>query len=271
MENNVSFFATYIQPWFINVIIALAILFIGKWLAGFIKKVLAKILAKNNTDQMLADFVLSIAYVVLMFMVVIAALSQLGINTTSFVAIVAAAGLAIGFALQNSLQNFAAGVMIVLFKPFKEGDYIDAAGVDGIVENVSIFTSVLKTFDNKQIIIPNGQILNGPITNYSAKDTRRVDMVFGIGYDDNLKQAKEILERLVVEDERVLKDPSYTVAISELADSSVNFVVRPWVKSEDYLDVMWDMNEKVKLAFDEAGISIPYPQMDVYINKTNSD
>ena len=251
--------------------IAIAIFVIGKWVVKIVVNLLGKALAKSNTDEILVDFILSISRTLMMFIVIIASLSQLGVDTTSFIALIGAAGLAIGLALQNSLQNFAAGVMIVLFKPFKTGDFIEAAGVVGVVEQVGIFTSNLKTGDNKQIIIPNGSILNGPITNYSAKETRRVDMVFGIGYDDDLRKAKEILEQIVSEDERVLKDPAYTVALSELADSSVNFIVRPWVKSADYWAVMWDMNEKVKLAFDEAGISIPYPQMDIHINKTEED
>jgi len=269
MENLdlIALFNTYVLPYLRNILFAVAIFVIGKWVVKIIKKVLVKTLEKTNTDPVLSDFVLSIASTLMMFIVIIAALSQLGVDTTSFIALIGAAGLAIGLALQNSLQNFAAGVMIVLFKPFKTGDFIEAAGVTGVVEQVGIFTSNLKTGDNKQIIVPNGQILNGPITNYSAKDTRRVDMVFGIGYNDDLRKAKQILEKLVSEDERVLKDPGYNVALSELADSSVNFIVRPWVKSEDYWAVMWDMNEKVKLAFDDAGISIPYPQMDIHISK----
>ena len=269
MENLdlIALFNTHVLPHLLNILIAVAIFVIGKWVVNIIKKVLVKTLEKTNTDPILSDFVLSIASTLMMFIVIIAALSQLGVDTTSFIALIGAAGLAIGLALQNSLQNFAAGVMIVLFKPFKTGDFIEAAGVTGVVEQVGIFTSNLKTGDNKQIIVPNGQIFNGPITNYSAKDTRRVDMVFGIGYNDDLRKAKKILEKLVSEDERVLKDPGYTVALSELADSSVNFIVRPWVNSADYWAVMWDMNEKVKLAFDDAGISIPYPQMDIHISK----
>lgn len=272
MENLdlIALFNTHVLPHIVNIAIAIAIFVIGRWVVKIIKKVLVKALEKTNTDPILSDFVLSIASTMMMFIVIIAALSQLGVDTTSFIALIGAAGLAIGLALQNSLQNFAAGVMIVLFKPFKTGDFIEAAGVTGVVEQVGIFTSNLKTGDNKQIIVPNGQILNGPITNYSAKDTRRVDMVFGIGYDDDLKKAKEILERLASEDDRILKDPGCKVALSELADSSVNFIVRPWVNSADYWAVMWDMNEKVKLAFDDAGISIPYPQIDLHMNKEDA-
>ena len=269
MENFdiTSFITIYVQPWLTNIIIAIAIFIIGKWVVKIVINLLAKTLARTKTDKILADFILSITRTFMMFMVIIAALSQLGVDTTSFIAIIGAAGLAIGLALQDSLQNFAAGVMIVIFKPFKTGDFIEAAGVVGTVEEVGIFTSNLKTGDNKLIIVPNGQILNSPITNYSAKPTRRVDMVFGIGYDDDLKQAKTILEKLVAEDTRVLAKPASTVAISELADSSVNFIVRPWVKADDYWAVMWDMNEKVKLAFDKADISIPYPQMDINLTE----
>lgn len=273
MENLdlIALFNSHVLPHIVNIAIAIAIFVIGRWVVKIIKKVLSKALEKAKTDPILSDFIQSITTTLMMFIVIIAALSQLGIDTSSFIALIAAAGLAIGLALQNSLQNFASGVMIVLFKPFKTGDFIEAAGVTGVVEQVSMFTSNLKTGDNKKIIVPNGQILNSPITNYSAKDTRRVDMVFGIGYDDDLKLAKSILEKLTAEDDRILKDPACTVAVAELADSSVNFNVRPWVNSADYWAVMWDMNEKVKLAFDDANISIPFPQMDIHLNKPEQD
>jgi small conductance mechanosensitive channel len=189
------------------------------------------------------------------------------VETTSFIAILGAAGLAVGFALQGSLSNFAAGVMLIIFRPFKSGDFIEAGGTIGVVEAIQIFNTVLRTPDNKMVIVPNSNITGGNITNYSAKEDRRIDMVFGIGYDDDLKKAKEILERLISEDSRILKDPAPTVAVSELADSSVNFVVRPWVKTSDYWAVYWDFTEKVKLTFDAEGISIPYPQQDVHMHQ----
>ncbi len=249
-----------------NFVIAAAILFGGIWLAKRIKKYIAATMEKREVDALLASFSSNIAYVALVAFVVIAALGQLGIQTTSFVAIIGAAGLAIALSLQGSLSNFASGVMIVAFRPFKVGDFVEAGGVSGVVEGIQIFSTQMRTGDNKEIIVPNSNITGGNITNYSAKDTRRVDMVFGIGYDDDIKKAKEILIKLLEEDERVLKDPEPVVAVSELADSSVNFVVRPWVNSADFWGVKFDYTEAVKLTFDKEGISIPYPQQDVHMH-----
>ena len=181
--------------------------------------------------------------------------------------IIAAAGLAVGFALQGTLGNFAAGVMLIVFRPFKIGDFIEAGGVTGTVEEIQIFCTIIKTGDNKKVIVPNSDIGGGTITNYSAKPTRRVDMVFGIGYEDDIKKAKQVLERILKADERILKDPAPVIAVSELADSSVNFVVRPWVKSSDYWGVFWDTHETVKVEFDKEGISIPFPQQDVHMHQ----
>lgn len=260
----------YAMPWGIKIIMALAIFFIGRWVIRLVVGLLKNLLNRSQMDEMLVNFVASIVNAVLLIFVIIAALNQLGVDTTSLVALIAAAGLAVGLALQDSMQNFAAGVMIFVFKPFKSGDFIEAGGVMGVVEDINVFSSTLRTGDNKEIILPNGAIYGSAIINYSARETRRVDMVFGIGYDDDIREAKKILERLVMEDSRILKDPTPVVALGELADSSVNFVVRPWVASSDYWAVMWDMNEKVKLAFDEAGISIPYPQMDLHVHKQDS-
>lgn len=250
-----------------NIVIAAAILFGGIWLAKQIKKYVVLMMERRNVDALLASFSSNIVYVALVAFVVIAALSQLGIQTTSFVAIIGAAGLAIGLALQGSLANFASGVMIIAFRPFKVGDFIEAGGVAGVVEGIQIFSTQMRTGDNKAIIIPNSGITGGNITNYSAKDTRRVDMVFGIGYDDDIKKAKDLLMELITDDERILKDPEPIVAVSELADSSVNFVVRPWVNSADYWGVKFDFTEAVKLRFDKEGISIPFPQQDVHLHK----
>jgi len=200
-----------------------------------------------------------------MVFVFIAALGTLGVETASFAAVIAAAGLAVGFALQGSLSNFAAGVMLIIFRPFKAGDFVEAGGAMGAVEAVNIFNTIMKSPDNKKVIIPNSKITGDSIVNYSAQDTRRVDMVFGIGYDDDIRKAKSTLEQILASDERVLKDPAPTVAVSELADSSVNFVVRPWVKTADYWGVFFDITEKVKLTFDEQGISIPFPQRDIHM------
>lgn len=266
-----SIIDTVVIPWGINILTALAIFIIGRWAIKIALKVARNVFEKTNMDDMLVNFILSIANAILLLFVIIAALSQLGVDTSSLVALIAAAGLAVGLALQNSLSNFAAGVMLIIFKPFKVGDFVQTAGEMGVIESVGIFTTNMKTGDNKEVIIPNGAIYGGSITNFSAKDTRRVDMVFGIGYDDDIRQAKALLEKIVNEDERVLKDPAPVVALSELGDSSVNFIVRPWVNSADYWAVLWDTNEKVKLAFDEANISIPYPQMDVHVNQQNNN
>ncbi|GAC20191.1 mechanosensitive ion channel family protein [Paraglaciecola arctica] len=258
---------TYVIPWGINIVMALVIYIIGKIIVGILVNVFGKVMARSKYDDMLIDFVKAIINAILMLFVIVASLDQLGVDTTSLVAILGAAGLAIGLSLQGSLQNFAAGVMLLVFRPFKAGDFVEAGGAMGVVKSISIFTTVMTTGDNKEIIIPNGAIYGGNITNYSAKETRRVDMVVGIGYDADLKKAKEILKEMVAADERILKDPAPTVAVAELADSSVNFVVRPWVASADYWAVKFDFNEAVKLRFDAEGISIPFPQMDVHLHK----
>lgn len=260
-------FDLYILPWIINIAFAVAIFVIGKILITVILGLVGKILKRSKMDNMLINFILAIANAVLLLVVIVAALDSLGVDTTSLIAIVGAAGLAIGLSLQDSLKNFAAGVMLLLFKPFKEGDFVEVAGVSGIVEKIAIFTSVMRSADNRELIIPNGSIYSDVITNFSARETRRVDMVFGVGYDADLRQAKQLLVDIISEDARVLKDPDVVIAVSELADSSVNFIVRPWVNSADYWGVLWDTTEKVKLRFDEAGVSIPYPQMDVHLHK----
>ena len=255
---------TFIFPYAANIALAIVIFIVGKWLANTLTDVVVKLLKKSKMDDMLISFVASITKTILLLFVAIAALNKLGIDTTSLIALLGAAGLALGLALQNSLQNFAAGVMLIVFRPFKAGDFVELAGVSGVVENIGIFSSVLRTGDNRELIIPNGAIYGGIITNYSARSTRRVDMVFGVDYDDDLKAAKELLRSIILADDRVLSDPEPVVAVSELADFSVNFIVRPWVKSADYWPVLWDTTEKVKLEFDAQGLSIPYPQMDIH-------
>lgn len=250
-----------------SLIAAAAILFIGWILAKMVRGVVRKILKRAKVDETLVGFLCNLTYMTLLAFVFIAAVSKLGVETASFVAILGAGAFAIGFALQGSLANFAAGVMLMIFRPFKVGDWVEAGGASGAVEQVGIFATVFKTGDNKQIIVANSAITGGNITNYSAKDTRRVDMVFGIGYGDDIKQAKKILKDILDKDDRVLKDPAPTIALSELADSSVNFVCRPWVKSGDYWAVLFDTNEAVKLAFDAAGVSIPFPQQDVHMHQ----
>ncbi|OUR73847.1 mechanosensitive ion channel protein MscS [Methylophaga sp. 41_12_T18] len=253
--------------WLINILLAIAIVIVGRIVVKWIVKLIRKLMVRAELDPILVNFASSIANAVLLLFVFIAALDQLGVNTTSLIALLGAAGLAIGLALQGSLQNFAAGVMMIVFRPFKLGDFIEAGGVTGVVEHIAIFSTILKTGDNREVIIPNGQIYSGAITNYSARDTRRIDMVFGIGYDDDMLVAKQIMEDILQTHDLILADPAPAVAVAELADSSVNFNVRPWVNSADYWGVRSDIIEKIKLAFDEKGISIPYPQMDVHTDK----
>lgn len=260
--------STYILPWSINIGIALAIFIVGRWVAKILLKVTRKLLVRTKMDEMLIDFILAIGNAILLLFIVIASLDQLGVNTTSLIALLGAAGLAVGLALQNSLQNFAAGVMLIIFRPFKAGDFVEAGGTAGVVESISIFSTIMRTGDNREVIVPNGSIYSGTITNVSARDTRRIDMVFGIGYDDDIKKAKEIMQKIMAEDERIHAEPAPLVAVAELADSSVNFNVRPWVNSGDYWAVKFDLNERIKIAFDENGISIPYPQMDVHLEKS---
>ncbi len=259
---------TYVIPWGLNIIFALLIFIVGKYLVGVITRLVKKLMGKAHMDTILVNFIGSIIKTVLLLFVVIAALDQLGVNTTSLIALIGAAGLAIGLALQGSLQNLASGVMLIVFRPFRDGDFVEAGGTMGVVEEIGIFTTKMRTGDNKEVIVPNGQIFGGIITNYSKRDTRRVDMVFGISYDDDIRKAKEIINGIIQADERVLKDPAPLVVVGELGDSSVNFNVRPWVKSGDYWPLYFDLNEKIKMAFDDNGITIPFPQMDVHLQKT---
>ena len=253
----------------INVAVAIAIFYIGKLVVSMVVRGMRKVMQKQEVDKTLETFVCNLVKMVLMVVVVIAAISALGIETTSFIAIFGAAGLAVGLALQGSLSNFAAGVLIVLFRPYRVGDYIEGAGISGSVEQVQILTTVLKTPDNKRIIVPNGQIMDSIITNYSANDTRRVDMVVGVSYDDDLDKVHSVLKELVAADDRILDDPACTIAVSELGDSSVNFVVRPWTKTADYWGVKFDLTEAIKKRFDKEGISFPFPQQDVHLYKAD--
>jgi small conductance mechanosensitive channel len=250
----------------INLVLAILIFYVGKFVVNLIVRGTLKLMQAQEVDKTLQTFVCNLERMLLMVIVIIAAIGQLGIQTTSFIAIFGAAGLAVGLALQGSLSNFAAGVLIVLFRPYKVGDFIEGAGISGVVEQVQILTTVLKTGDNKQIIVPNGQIMNSIITNYSANDQRRVDMVVGVSYDDDLDKVRSTLQELVAAEDRILDEPACTIAVSALADSSVNFVVRPWVKTADYWGVMFDMTEAIKKRFDQEGISFPFPQQDVHLH-----
>lgn len=246
---------------------AVIIFIAGMLVSKIIRRIARNAFKRARFDDTLAGFLSNLAYMLLMAFVIIASLGALGIQTNSFTAIIAAAGLAIGFALQGSLGNFAAGVMCIAFRPYKIGDFIEGGGVTGTVEDIQVFSTILVTPDNKRVIVPNNDMMGGHITNYSTKPTRRVDMVFGIGYEDDIKKARDIMHKIVTAHPLVLQDPEPQIAVSELADSSVNFVVRPWSKTSDYWTVKFELTEQIKLAFDEQGISIPFPQTDVHLHQ----
>ena len=248
--------------------IALVIFYVGRTIARLVVKGLGKVMQSQEVDQILESFISSLAYWAIMMFVIIAAIGQIGVQTTSLIAIMGAAGLAIGLSLQGSLANFAAGVLIVMFRPYRVGDFVEAAGVSGSVVQVQILTTILKTGDNKQVVVPNGQIMGSIITNYSANDTRRVDLTVGVSYDDDLDKVRATLQDLIDSDDRILTDPASLIAVSELADSSVNFVVKIWVKSGDYWGVFYGLTEAIKKRFDKEGISFPYPQQDVHLIKS---
>jgi small conductance mechanosensitive channel len=260
-----------LQDFAIKFIVAIVILYVGKFIAKLICKGVNKILTKKDLDTTVISFIGNMLYGVLVTIVFIIAISHLGFNTSSLVAIVGAAGLAIGLALQGSLANFASGILLITFKPFKAGDFVETAGIAGIIEEVHVFSTKLRTGDNKTVIIPNGSITSGTITNYSTKPTRRIDLVIGVGYSADLAQAKEILLNVASNHELVLKDQAVTVGVSELADNSVNFVVRPWVKTENYWPVYFDLMETIKVELDKAGIEIPFPQLSVHVNQEDSN
>ncbi len=254
----------------LKVLGALAILIIGRMVSAAVRNGIKKVLLGRGVDASLAGFVSSLAYFGLMTFTVIATVSQFGVQTAGFVAILGAAGFAIGMALQGTLANFASGVMILLFRPFTTGDVIEGAGIKGKVVDIAIFSTTINTPDNVRIIVPNGQLYGGIIKNFNGYDTRRVDMVMGIGYNSDIDQAMEILADLCANDSRIMKDPEVTIAVSELADSSVNIIVRPWVNSADYWDVFHDMQKNTKQAFDAAGVDIPFPQSVVHLNKVEA-
>ena len=238
-------------------------------LARFAVNAFKRIMRRIHTDEMLINFLANILYTLLLIVVVMASLEKLGVKTTSALAVLGAAGLAIGLSLQSSLSNFASGVMLIIFRPFKVGDFVEAGGISGVIEEITVFSTKMRTGDNREVIVPNGKIYGDTIVNYSARDTRRIDMVFGIGYDDNIQQARDIMNNILNEHELILKDPAPVILVSELGDSSINFAVRPWVNSGDYWNVRSELMQTIKEAFDANGISIPYPQRDVHLY--NSD
>jgi small conductance mechanosensitive channel len=256
---------TWLAEYGLKVIAAILIFVIGRIVARWLTRVLGRVMQRSNVDPTLSRFAERGIFILLMLVVIMAALDQVGVQTTSLVAVLGAAGLAVGLALQGSLANFAAGVMIIMFRPFKIGDYIEAGGTAGIVEAIGIFTTNMKTPDNRVVIVPNAQITGDTITNFSANDTRRLDLVFGVSYGDDLKAARAIFERVLSEDQRVLKEPKHTIGVGELGASSVDFVVRPWVKGSDYWGVKFDLLEKIKVELEAGGCSIPFPQRDVHL------
>lgn len=257
---------SYVEVYGLKLLFALIILVIGSWAAKLAKRIVSRLLANRNVDPIITGFIGNFTYILLMVFVALAALGQLGVQTTSFVAVIGAAGLAIGLALQGSLANFAAGFLMILFRPFKKGDYIEAGGTAGIVDQIQVFTTILKTPDNRLVIVPNAKVMGDNITNYSAMDTRRMDLTFGVSYTDDIGKVKSVLQQIAESDERVLKEPAPQILLAELADSSVNFIMRVWVKSGDYWPFKFGTTEKVKLEFDKQGISIPFPQRDVHIH-----
>lgn len=248
----------------LDLLAAIAIFYIGRTVARLISNGLHRLMTAQKVDPILESFVGNFVYWALMLFVIIAAVNQIGVQTASLIALIGAAGIAVGLAMQGSLANFAAGVLIVIFRPYRAGDWVEVANVSGSVVQVQILSTILTSGDNKEIVVPNGQIMNGIITNYSANATRRVDMVFGVGYDDDIDKVRSTLKDLVEADPRILKNPECQIAIGELAASSVNFVVRPWVKTEDYWPVKFDLTEAVKKRFDEVKISFPFPQQVVH-------
>lgn len=262
--------ADMMQQFGLNIVAAILVFYIGRMVARFLTRLVRQLMARGDIEDTLEKFLGNLLYWLLMTVVIIAAINQVGIETTSLLAVLGAAGLAIGLALQGSLSNFAAGVLIVAFRPYRVGDFIEGGGVAGSVIEVQILTTILKSPDNKKIVVPNSQMMAGEIINYSANDTRRIDLVAGCGYGDDLDKVRKVLTEIVESDSRILKDPAPTIAVSELGDSSVNFVVRPWVKSEDYWAVYFDVTEQIKKRFDQAGISIPFPQRDVHLYEHKS-
>ncbi|AMG03611.1 small-conductance mechanosensitive channel MscS [Vibrio mimicus] len=253
----------------VNIISAILILFVGNLIVKAVAGSVANVLKKKEMDKAVVEFIHGLVRYTLFIIVLIAALSRIGVQTASVVAVIGAAGLAVGLALQGSLSNFAAGVLIVAFRPFKSGDYVEIGGVAGSVDAIQIFQTVLKSPDNKMVVVPNSAVIGSAITNYSRHETRRVDMVIGVSYKSDLQKTKRVLRETLEKDPRILKDPDMTIGVLTLADSSINFVVRPWCKTSDYWAVYFDSMQAIKEALDANGIEIPFPQMDVHLNKIN--
>jgi small conductance mechanosensitive channel len=265
MENFMAGAQQIIAEFGIKIIAAILIFIIGRWIAKLIRKILKKLMTRKKVDVTVVSFTCNIVYVILMIFVILGAVGKIGVQTASLVAVLGAAGLAVGLALQGSLANFAAGILLIIFRPIKVNDFVEVAGATGVVERVDIFTTQLKTPDNKTVIIPNAQLTANNITNYTAKGTRRVDLVVGVSYSDDIDKVRSLIEDELKKDNRILTDPAPTILVLELADSSVNFGVRPWAKADDYWGVYFDLTENLKKRFDAEGVSIPFPQRDVHM------
>lgn len=260
-------YQNYIIPWSIKIALALLILLLGMILARFVSRLAGKLLRHSSLDIIIVDFVKSLVHALMLILVLVAALDQLGVNTSSMIALVGAAGLAIGLALQGSLQNFAAGFMLLVFRPFRAGDFVEVAGISGNVERIGIFATTMVTGDNKEVIIPNGTIYSGNIINFSKRDKRRIDLIFTIGYNDNIAATRDIIREILDTDERILKEPEAIIAVGELTPSSINLFVRPWVKTADFWPVRFALLEAIKVALNKSGIGIPVPQMAVQVER----
>ena len=265
VEALIEFASTTGLQFLINLVAAAAIFIIGRWVAKAVHRVVVKGMQRADVEPLLVKFLGNILYALLLTFVILAAISRIGIQTASLIAVIGAAGLAVGLALQGSLANFAAGVMVIIFRPYRIGDYVEAGGVSGTVEDVQIISTELSTPDNRKIIVPNGQMMSGAVVNYSAHATRRVDLTVGVGYDDDIDTVRRVLESEVADDPRVLSEPAPNIRMNAMGDSSITWIVRPWVQASDYWDVYWEMTEEIKRRFDREGISIPFPQRDVHL------
>lgn len=269
MQNLAEKLIEWLTLYGLKALAAIAIFIIGRWIAMFLRSLLRRMMQKSHLEETLISFICNLCYNILIIFIIVAALGQLGIQTASFVAVLGAAGLAVGLALQGSLTNFAAGLLLIIFKPFKVGDYVEAGGIGGIVEEIGIFTTEFKSVDGKKIIVPNNKISADTITNYSAKPQRRLNVIASVSYSDDLDKVRKVLENIIQEESRVLADPKPTIVVAELGSSSINFAIRPWVKTADYWDVLFALNETIKKRFDAEGISIPFPQQDVHLYHTD--
>ena len=270
IKENTELLHQYAIPWGINIITAILIYVVGRWITGFIVNSIDKLMTRSQVDPSLRKFACNIISAILTVFIIIAALEQLTVDTTSIMAIFAAAGLAVGLALKDSLSNFSAGVMLIMFKPFKLGDLVSAGGCTGGIEEIQIFNTIMRTGDNQEVIVPNSHIYGGTITNMTKRDTRRIDLVIGIGYDDNINEAKKTLEEIMSQQELILKDPAPTIMVLELGESSIDLAVRPWVNTADYWGVRSELLQSIKEQFDAKGISFPYPQRDLHIVSGNA-